>query len=82
MIDKVAAPFWLCFSVGMMIGLAAGNEVSWLVGGAVVGLLVGFALAAHAMRRRREAFRGRAIVAAKQANAAATPTPTDVRRAA
>ncbi len=53
MIDKVAAPFWVCWSAGMVIALLTGNFALWLILSAAVGLVLGFVLRARAIRRRR-----------------------------
>lgn len=84
MIDKVAVPFWLCWSAGLVIGLTTGNEIPWIVGSAIVGIIVGFAFAAHAARRRREVFHGRAMAArqASYAGSTSSPTASDIHRAA
>jgi hypothetical protein len=53
MVDKVAVPFWLCWSAGMVLGLVTDNLVFWLGLSAAIGLALGLILRARALRNRR-----------------------------
>jgi hypothetical protein len=64
MIDKVAVPFWLCWSAGLAIALATGDYRLWLSLSAAVGIVVGLLLRARAVHRRERCLRRAAARAA------------------
>ncbi len=81
MVEKVAVPFWLCWSAGMVIGAATGNYGFWLVVTGIAGLLLGFILRALAKRRVQRAFHATGKQQSRPPAVAAPPTK-DVKRAA
>jgi hypothetical protein len=75
-IDKVAAPFWLCWSAGLVIALATGDFGLWLGIGAAVGLVLGLMLRARAIRNRRGYLRW---PGAQETSSIAAPSPAPAR---
>mgnify|MGYP005810531959 CR=1 FL=1 len=83
MIDKIAVPFWLCWTAGMLIGLETGDNARWLLIGAVVGIAIGLALGTLALRRKRRAFQATGVAALQSRQApAAPPSEPEQKRAA
>ncbi|MFB3815504.1 MAG: hypothetical protein ACE14L_15480 [Terriglobales bacterium] len=84
--DKVAPPFWLCFTVGMLLGQATGRFAFWLTLSGVVGLALGFVLRAIVRRRRLRAFRGTGRPVERyetpETPVVAAPQPPDIEQAA
>jgi hypothetical protein len=56
MVDKAAVPFWLCWSVALLIGLITGHLGLWLIIGAAAGVVFGLLGLAWAIRKKRRAF--------------------------
>jgi hypothetical protein len=56
MIDKIAVPFWLCLTAGMVAGVATGRAALGLMVGAAAGVLLGLLFVAAAKRRKRQVF--------------------------
>jgi hypothetical protein len=82
MIDKIAVPFWLCWTVGMLIGLETGEVGWWLLIGAVAGIVVGLMAAAMAKRSKQRAFhQGGPVALEGRKTTTATGAP-DLRLAA
>jgi hypothetical protein len=77
MIDKVAVPFWLCWSAGLAIALATGDYRLGLTLSAAVGIVVGLILRARAVHRRERYWRR---AAARAASLTATSSSAPVGR--
>jgi hypothetical protein len=75
-IDKIAAPFWLCWSAGLVIALATGDFGLWLSIGAATGLALGLILRARAVRKRLANLRRPTT---RVALSLATPSPPPAR---
>jgi heme exporter protein D len=81
MVEKVAVPFWLCCSAGVIVGLITGRLALWLAIGAAVGVLLGLVMRAAAKHRQKLSFHGASKRRSSKADEATTPVP-EVRRAA
>jgi hypothetical protein len=81
MVEKVAVPFWLCCSAGVIVGLIAGRLALWLAISAALGILLGLIMRAAAKHRQKLSFYGASKPGLSKAHETTVPVP-EVRRAA
>jgi hypothetical protein len=81
MVEKVAVPFWLCCSAGVIVGLITGRLELWLAISAAVGILLGLIMRAAAKHRQKLSFHGVNKPRSSGADTTTARVP-EVRRAA
>jgi hypothetical protein len=76
MIDRIAAPFWVCWSIGLVIALVTGDFELWLSISAAIGIALGLILRARTIRKRQGNSQRRTIQVTPRITA---PPPSQVR---
>ena len=82
MVDKVAVPFWLSWSAGMVLGLVTGDYLFWLGLSAAIGLALGLIVRARALRNRRRILQSRTRMVDAMRISPAFPSENDIESAA